>query len=371
MREHSSCCDYPSEGFSRAAANERIAIARSPMRKLLLILLLVLVLPASARAAQSVGIFYYPWFGAPPLDGSYSHWLQNDHTPPFDLGTAFYPVRGPYSSSNRAVLDRQMAEISAAGVDEVISSWWGFGSPEDQRLPAVIAAANAHGLEVAVHLEPYLGRSLSSLEGDVDHLKALGIYEFYVYEPQDLPISDWKTLTTADPDVRFFAQTAMPGYAAAGGFAGLYTYDILVYGGYTFGRICAEAHTLHLLCGPSVGPGFDSFRATGDMDVKQRRNGATYDAMWRAALGAQADFVTITSYNEWNEGTQIEPAATSPRRGYASYAGAYGVRGPNAAYAYLARTAYWTGLAATAPPVRATAPREAAALPPRWPRLGR
>ena len=58
------------------------------MRKLLLIMMLVLFAPASARAAQSVGIFYYPWFGAPPLDGSYTHWMQNDHTPPFDLGTA-------------------------------------------------------------------------------------------------------------------------------------------------------------------------------------------------------------------------------------------------------------------------------------------
>ena len=46
--------------------------------------------------------------------------------------------------------------------------------------------------------------------------------------------------------MRFYAQTALPGFAAAGGFAGLYTYDILVYGGWTFGRICAEARALHL-----------------------------------------------------------------------------------------------------------------------------
>ena len=138
-------------------------------------------------AAQSVGVFYYPWYGAPSLDGSYQHWRQNNHAPPLDLGTAFYPMRGPYSSSNPAVLDRQMAEISETGVDQVISSWWGWGSTEDLRLPAVIAAANAHGLEVAVHLEPYPGRTVSTLEQDVDHLKALGIYEFYVYEPQDLP----------------------------------------------------------------------------------------------------------------------------------------------------------------------------------------
>ena len=264
-----------------------------------------------------------------------------------------------------------MAEISAAGVDEVISSWWGWGSTEDQRLPAVIAAANAHGLEVAVHLEPYPGRTVSMLEEDVDHLKALGIYEFYVYEPQDLPAAAWKELTSEESDVRFYAQTALPGFAAAGGFAGIYTYDILVYGGSTFGRVCAEARALHLLCAPSVGPGYDAFRATGDTRVKPRRNGATYDAMWHAALAAQADQVTITSYNEWNEGTQIEPASTVAPRGYATYAGTYGVRDRQAAYAYLARTAYWTGVAATAQPARMSTLRTAAAPPPRWPRLAR
>jgi glycoprotein endo-alpha-1,2-mannosidase len=342
------------------------------MRKLLLLIVLVLVAPASAGAAEGVAIFYYPWFGAPSLDGSYQHWTENNHAPPFDLGTAFYPMSGPYSSSSRAVLDRQMAEIAATGVDEVVSSWWGWGSLEDERLPAVIAAANAHGLEVAVHLEPYPGRTLTTLEQDVDHLKEFGIYEFYVYEPQDLPVSDWKQLTSSEPDVRFFAQTALPGFAAAGGFAGLYTYDILVYGGRTFGRICAEARALHLLCAPSVGPGFDSFRATGDPRVKPRRNGATYDAMWSAALAAQADLVTITSFNEWNEGTQIEPASTTPRSGYLTYAGTYGVHDRAAAYAYLARTAYWTGVAAVAPPARISMASATTPAPPRrWPRLGR
>ena len=44
--------------------------------------------------------------------------------------------------------------------------------------------------------------------------------------------------------------------------------------------------------------------------------------MWNAALHAGADMVTITSYNEWGEGTQIEPAGHGGR--YESYDGAYG-----------------------------------------------
>jgi glycoprotein endo-alpha-1,2-mannosidase len=66
--------------------------------------------------------------------------------------------------------------------------------------------------------------------------------------------------------------------------------------------------------------------------------------MWRAALQAGADLVTITSYNEWHEGTQIEPARAhrASRRQYLGYEGAWGTSGPASEPAYLDRTAYWT-----------------------------
>jgi hypothetical protein len=57
-------------------------------------------------------------------------------------------------------------------------------------------------------------------------------------------------------------------------------------------------------------------------------------------LRAGADIVTITSYNEWSEGTQIEPAGHGGR--YESYSGTYGLRGRAAQRAYIMRTAYWT-----------------------------
>jgi hypothetical protein len=62
--------------------------------------------------------------------------------------------------------------------------------------------------------------------------------------------------------------------------------------------------------------------------------------MWKTALRAGPDVVTITSYNEWQEGTQIEPARIATSK--LDYDGAWGKTGVAAQRAYLAATAHWT-----------------------------
>lgn len=311
------------------------------MRRLLLLAMLVLVAPATARAG-GVTAFYYPWYGTPAVDGTFQHWSQRGAAPPATIASNYWPARGIYSSSSQSVLDAQMAEIHRAGIATIAVSWWGRGSPEDLRLPSVIAAARRHGVGVAVHIEPYDGRTVASTGADIVYLRGLGVRTFYLYRPFDLPPGSWAPLNDAlaPAGVRVLAQTGLVGQAVAGHFAGVYTYDVVTYGGDTFARICHEAHAAGLLCVPSVGPGYDARRASGDPRVKPRRDGATYDAMWQAAIQAGADAVTITSYNEWHEGTQIEPAVAHP--GSNSYDGAWGVTGAAAADAYLDHTQAWS-----------------------------
>jgi len=233
-----------------------------------------------------------------------------------------------------------MRDIARAGIDEVVSSWWGQGSVEDKRLNAVMRAARNQHVQVAVHLEPYPGRTVDTVASDLVYLRGLGIRDVYVYRSNDFIADDWLRVTRQPNGMRLFAQTSRVGFAVRAGFAGFYTYDILMYDGSKFGRLCEQARAAGILCAPSVGPGYEAWQATGDPRVKPRLFGETYDSMWRAAEHAGADLITITSYNEWGEGTQIEPAGHGGR--YESYDGAYGLQGRAAERAYITRTAYWT-----------------------------
>jgi glycoprotein endo-alpha-1,2-mannosidase len=313
------------------------------LRRLLVVGLawVCLCVPALARAG-TVAIFYYPWYSTPGADGSWGHWDQNGHLPPGDVYSSYFPAAGPYSSGDPRIVGTQMDEIAAAGIDEVVVSWWGRGSDEDARLPLVVSAARRDGLLVGIHLEPYPGRTAETVADDLTHLAAYGVRDVYVYHPGDLAAADWAAVRAqAPPTMRLLAGTERVGFAAAARFDGVYTYDFVTYRGGRFARFCSQAHAHGLVCAPSVGPGYDGHRAGEPPTGRPRLNGATYDALWAAAVAAKPDVVSITSFNEWGEGTQIEPARA--HRGYLDYSGAWGLSGSAARAAYLTRTAYWTG----------------------------
>ena len=79
---------------------------------------------------------------------------------------------------------------------------------------------------------------------------------------------------------------------------------------------------------------------------RQRKKGATYDEWWRDTLASDPDFIAVLSFNEWHEGTQIEPAIRIQKiqPPYLSYEKAYSKTGIAAQFSYLRRTAHWIHL---------------------------
>ena len=44
------------------------------------------------------------------------------------------------------------------------------------------------------------------------------------------------------------------------------------------------------------------------INTRLRKRGLYYETAWRTAVDLDAKIISITSFNEWHEGTQIEPA---------------------------------------------------------------
>ena len=66
--------------------------------------------------------------------------------------------------------------------------------------------------------------------------------------------------------------------------------------------------------------------------------GKTYEESWEAAISSPGvAIISITSFNEWHEGTQIEPAESHPKHEPFSYL-TYGAHEP---YYYLKLTKKW------------------------------
>ena len=76
--------------------------------------------------------------------------------------------------------------------------------------------------------------------------------------------------------------------------------------------------------------------------TRSRRNGSYYDLAWKTfeqlienGLEGQK-MISITSFNEWHEGTQIEPAVTKTASNYI-----YNSYAPLSANFYLDKTKCW------------------------------
>jgi glycoprotein endo-alpha-1,2-mannosidase len=317
-------------------------------------------------------VFYYPWYGNPTTDGGWSHWNEGGHKPPEDIGANFYPELGLYSSNCREHIAVQMRQLRDAHVGVVSTSWWGKDSPTDRSVRLLLDVAHEHGIKVNFHLEPFQGRKNCKAAPYRDAMIYIiekygqhpAFYRdatrgnkpmFYVYDSYLVATKDWATVLARDGanTIRGTPHDAIviglyvkehDDQAMLGGhFDGFYTYFAI--DGFTYGSTIANwpmmadfARRHELLFIPSIGPGYDDtrIRAWNAKNRRDRENGAYYDRMWQAAIDVGTEFVSITSFNEWHEGTQIEPAVPKqiPDFTYVDYQ-------PRPPDCYLTRTCHW------------------------------
>ena len=270
---------------------------------------------------------------------------SNTNTPtPDEIHAKFYPNRGLYSSADETVLKAQFAEMKRAGICGVILSWWGRPDEEgthdtqgvntDKIVEIVVkAAAEVEDIYVGFHLEPYSGRSAEKVVQDVRYLQhRFRDFEttlltdnrkrvvFYIYDSYHVSSAEWKRELKDLKDEACFVGLVLDRkgltHVIDSDFDAGYTYfasDGFSYGSSTsnWKHISNQLHSHNIAFIPSVGAGYDdsSIRPWNSHNTKARENGAYYERMFRAAIDSNPDAISITSYNEWGEGTQIESAS--------------------------------------------------------------
>lgn len=124
------------------------------IRRIFPLLVLVLALTAFSAHAQDGDLteqerplfmaHYMPWYQTPDVSGAWGwHWTMNHFNPAAgEIASQFTPLTGPYDSQDEAILEYQVALMKLSGIDGVIVDWYG---PDDF---ADYAAINASTLKL-------------------------------------------------------------------------------------------------------------------------------------------------------------------------------------------------------------------------------
>ena len=309
-------------------------------------------LPLRHVSPRLVLAFYYPWYD---LD-SWSSPVLEDH-----------PLI-PHSSGDVQAITRHVNWAQQYGIHGFISSWWGSGNYRDANFAKLLTAAQGTDFKATIYFETLgerfrtaqdvvnqLEYVLDSYSGHPNFLRYRGRPVIFLYavenvarNPGQTPLQSWQAILDqirADGyDVMWLGQTFDPSYLEV--FDGLHAYGFYapdmpeVYASVsgqvrsyqflrppnppTLGGMGGNPPTLggtggsppelggrgeRKIWAPAVMPGYDDdlLGRPGSWYL-DRADGAAYGFTFQAAIQSQADWIVITSFNEWWEHTHIEPS---------------------------------------------------------------
>lgn len=274
---------------------------------------------ASAQSASDplVLAFFYIWFGQ-------NTWTQGT--------TSDLPLE-PYNSSDRAVMGRQIDQAKAAGIDAFVVAWYGpgGGNPTESTLAALLEEAAARNFRIAILFEsdspfmPGLGDAVSGMQHALNvhahhpaYLRVDGHPVVFFWRTQRYGAGEWQSVRDqADParNAIWIADGTDTSYLSV--FDGHHLYsntwsppaDLTAVNQKFAGLVenARQATGAPKLWVATAMPGYNDVLARGGF-AQDREGGGYYGRSWAAALASRPNWVVITSFNEWLEGSQIEPS---------------------------------------------------------------
>ena len=295
----------------------------------------------AGRPARRVLALYYPWYGTPKGSGKWAHQDGVNLTAKQMADHAHFPALGPYDSADPAVIERHLTQAHEAGIDALVCSWWGRGDRTDAVTRLVLRRAAAHSLKVCVLWErlsaPRGAQALSdltyllnTLAKNPSYLREGGRPVIFLHTgaSQALRPDEWaavagRAATQMPPGALLIGVGRSPAEMALwDGFYALST-DRTMFGAdlaecarvqaETYRPLVALAARSGRISVESVLPGYDARRPAPPGGrpagmIVGRRAGGLYRALWEQALQDSPDWILVNSFNQWHNGTEIEPS---------------------------------------------------------------
>jgi hypothetical protein len=289
------------------------------------------------------GTFYYPWYKNPTVDGEWSFWHDNHHSPPNNWFSNYLPLLpgaldaatgmirpdiGLYSSRDKSVFFWQLTKMAYARLEFAISSWWGRSTSPTSDTAAsnaiegksdfvfrkiIIDWMNLPGnpypnLRWSIYYEKegFANPPVSEIATDLSYID-----DNYVKQPAFLKVDGRPVIfvfgdaadncSTVDRWLEARAQTGVNFYLVMKVFSG-------------YGDCGSQPESWHQYA-PAVRSGnfstYSSFISPGFWKagdpVRLARDLIEFDAAAEAMASANTQWKLVETWNEWGEGTAIEP----------------------------------------------------------------
>lgn len=297
-----------------------------------------------------------PWYVAKPYSGSWGwHWTMNHFDPDVitnrnhQIASWYYPLIGPYDSLDPAVLEYHVLLMKLAGIDGVTVNWYGTDNFNDyavnnQRTLALLYYTRKAGLKFSIcyedqtirheidggyitaanaisHAQQTLLYAQSNFFIDASYLRLNNAPVFLNFGPQYFKTnSDWVTIfSVLDATNRpaFFTED----HRLAAGLGAFNWPPMWMSGGetntLTLAQLQSYMHSFQQKAASwpayisSAFPRFHDIYADAGAGASygylDDANGATFTNTLRCALTNNSAFVHLVTWNDFGEGTVIEP----------------------------------------------------------------
>lgn len=287
-------------------------------------------------------VHYMPWYTAKPFGNRWGwHWTMNHFDPEKqtdgkrEIASKFYPLIGPYDSGDPHVLEYHLLLMKLAGIDGVIVDWYGLTDfrdyailhrnttrllqqcerlkmkfvicYEDQTIPALVEGERITAAERVSHAVKEIEWLSKDWFKSGSYVKLDGKPVLLSFGHAGLNSEEWsQCLSRLDSAVAYFSQDIRRD-GAIGGFgwpapkSGMQQVDRFLAGSAAWPAAIPAAFSRF----------DDIYKQAGVNEgypILPDDDGRTLKNTLQKAINSEAPIVQIATWNDWGEGTQIEPS---------------------------------------------------------------